>query len=395
MIEIKSNITIPKITELYALLYANYPQEASIDLSLPKAIQKKNFGVTFSLLQFVCTWMRNHKSGSLILPVESDDEALEYLKNEFVYPCVVISWEKKILNKKGENIRGLLARPSQEYFKKLDFFENEERDSVPIFCFDHDMSKRGKSRAFYGSDTHLLPESYMEFSLYPAFHKLSTYLNRKLFQEAIKNELSSIYGIVHELFSNTHDHARTNEKGFTLYPNLRSMYLKFHRAPLSTYLTTYSDFGGLTKFFSSDFKVNSRQEQYLVELTFLDSGPGLVKRFTGKSTIDIGVSAEVEIIKECLYIHKTSSTSIGKSNKGYGLDRMLQLLDGKGFVRIKSGHADVFRDMRNIRYKKHESPSEITLYDWKQNSMSDFAINDWAEGTLISIFYPIDYIPYE
>lgn len=394
MIEIKANITIPQIAKLYRDLSAQSTQEQKINLKLPKSIQKRNFGVIYSLLQFVCTWIRNKNSGSLTLPVSTDEEALEYLTDEFVYPCVVLSWEKSILNNNGENIKSLLKTPSQAYFRKLDFFENNERDSVPIFCFDHDLSKRGKSRVFYDNDNKLLGEAHMDFTLHGAFVKLSNF-NKHVLQNSVKSQLDSMYGIISELFTNTHDHARTDEKGFNLYPNLRSMYLKFHKSPLKTYLETYKEFGGLIDFFKSDFKLNNVHEQYLIELTFLDSGPGLVKRYTGQSEIDMEISAEVEIIKECLYIHNTSAREINKPNKGYGLDRTLKLLDGKGFIRIKTGHVDVFRDMKNIRYQAHSSPQDIMLYDWAQNSSSNFTINDWAEGTLISIFYPLDYSVYE
>uniref|UniRef100_UPI00197E28FB hypothetical protein n=1 Tax=Pseudomonas viridiflava TaxID=33069 RepID=UPI00197E28FB len=97
---------------------------------------------------------------------------------------------------------------------------------------------------------------------------------------------------------------------------------------------------------------------------------------------------------ECLYIHNTSSTELNKQNKGYGLDRMLKILDKKGIVRIKSGRADIFRDMKNVEYTQHSSPSELQLYDWKIDSSKKFTKNEWAEGTLISILYPLDFIPY-
>lgn len=394
MIEIKTSITIPQITNLYRDLNAQSDLEQEINLKLPKSIQKRNFGVIYSLLQFVSTWIRNKNSGSLVLPISTDEEAIMYLTDEFVYPCVVLSWEKAILNNNGKNIKSLLKIPSQEYFRKLDFFENKERDSVPIFCFDHDLGKRGKPRAFYDNENKLLGEAHMDFTLHAAFVKLSSF-NKYVFQNSVKSQLDSIYGIISELFTNTHDHARTDEKGFNLYPNMRSMYLKFHKAPLKTYLETYKEFDGLVDFFNSSFKLNNLQEQYLIEFTFLDSGPGLVKRYTGQSKIEMEISSEVEVIKECLYIHNTSAPQINKTNKGYGLDRTLQLLDGKGFIRIKTGRADVFRDMKNVRYQAHTSPKDIALYDWASNSPKNFTVYDWAEGTLISIFYPLDYSVYE
>src|ERR1041385_3135279 len=126
MIELRSNITIPKIIALYKELNSGNPA-GSVDLKLPTSLSQNHFGVVFSLLQFIATWMRTSSSGQLILPVKTPEDALEYLKNEFVYPAVVLSWEKEILNLNGENIRGLLKKPSQDYYRELDFFNNKEQ----------------------------------------------------------------------------------------------------------------------------------------------------------------------------------------------------------------------------------------------------------------------------
>jgi hypothetical protein len=82
---------------------------------------------------------------------------------------------------------------------------------------------------------------------------------------------------------------------------------------------------------------------------------------------------------------------VGKTVKGLGLDRVLKTIDRKGFVRIKSGRADVFRDMKNFNYVEHSSPSEIDLYDWKSNEKNSFTENVEAIGTLISIIYPLEF----
>lgn len=394
MIEIKSTITLPQINALYTQLNKDV-KGGVVDVQLPKELKSKNFGLLFSLIQFVSTWIRQPMSGNLILPVNSDEEAIEYLKNEYVYPIVVMSWEKEIKNLLGDNIRAKLKIPSQEYYKQMDFFETKEKDSIPVFCFDHDLSKRGKSRVFYDMNNRLMSEANMDFTLHPAFEKLANHINKLVFKESIKKELTSFYGIIHELFSNTNEHATTDENGYNLYPNIRALYIKFHRTTIAKYLDIYKDFPGLLNFFNSEFKVNQQNQLYLIELSVLDSGPGLVKRYTGKRDHELSIDKQVEVIKQCLYIHNTSSTELNKNNKGYGLDRMLKIIDGKGFVRIKTGKADVFRDMKNNKYVEHKSHSEIKLFDWVTNSDKTFTSNELAEGTLISILYPLDFLHYE
>jgi len=389
MIEIHQDISLSRITDLYAELKSLEKKEQSVDLLLPKVIRHRDFGVLFSLLQFIATWVRSSSSRNLILPVKGD-EYREYLFEEFVYPTVVLSWEKDILNADGENIKTLLKEPSKEYFRMMEFFNLPEKESVPIFCFDHDLSKRGMPRIFYGNDLKIVSEATLDLTLFPAFEKIGNY-NKRVFFESIRVHLNSFYGIIQELFENTDEHARTNELGFNLYPNIRAVYLKFHKRNIESYKSLYEDQPGLNTYFGSEFSLNSKGELYLLEISVLDSGPGLVKRFEGISSLNIQVSDEVESIKRCLYKESTSSKIVGKTTKGLGLDRVLKTIDRKGFVRIKSGRVDVFRDMKKTSYTDHSSPSEIKLFDWKTNKSDSYTIYEESVGTLISIIYPLEY----
>lgn len=392
MIKVERNITIPKINDLYAELDSNKGE--GIDLYLPKKIEKLDFGVLFSYLQFLATWIRNEKSGKLHLPVNTVEEAIAYLdENEFVYPSLVLAWEKEIIDSEGRNLKSVLKEPSRRYFDKMDFFELKGR-SVPIFCFDHDKSNRGLSKHFYKSSRELISEEGLGFNLFRAFQKIGSH-NPSVFRNSIKLNFDSFIAIIHELFANTHEHAKTNELGYNLYPNIRAIQLKFHTKKIENYIELYHDFKGMVDYFNSGFKVNDLGDLYLIEISILDSGPGLVKRYKGLSEYNIPINEEIEIVKQCLYRHNTSAEGLQGDVKGIGLDRVLRTIDGKGFVRIKSGRADVFRDMKNQRYVHHDKASDIQLNDWKNNNTTDFAVYPPAEGTLISIFYPLEYTEYQ
>ena len=167
--------------------------------------------------------------------------------------------------------------------------------------------------------------------------------------------------------------------------------MKFHKKPINKFIEQFQGYAGLVQYFNSDFKVNEQAELYLLEISILDSGPGFVKRYKNISDYNLNINEEVEIIKQCLYRHNTSVGGFRGEIKGVGLDRVLQTLDGKGFVRIKTGRADVFRDMKNNRYHHHNAAKEIQLNDFQNNSTNDFTIYPATEGTLLSIFYPLEY----
>lgn len=386
VLKITPSITIPKLNDLFDEL--SKLKEDGVDLQLPKRIDSLDFGVLFSLLQFIATWIRAKQTGNLLLPVKGIEEAKRYLEeNEFVYPAIVLCWERQILDEDNTNLRLDLKEPSKAYFQRMDFFELKG-NSVPIFCFDHDKVMRGLSRHFY-NENRLVNEGVLGFNLHKAYQKIGSF-NKDVFRESMKNSLENFNGIIHELFGNTNEHAKTNELGQNLYPNIRAIQLKFHKKTLVRFKETYHDFPGLIRYFDSEFETNEG-ELYLVEISILDSGPGLYKRYTGSRAYDTAIFNEVQIIKECLYRHNTSSTSSKRDNKGIGLDRVLSTLDDKGFVRIKTGRADVFRDMKSHRYSHHERASDIKLFDWQSNSETDFIEHPPAAGTLLSIFYPLNF----
>ncbi|MBK1439675.1 hypothetical protein JHJ32_06740 [Parapedobacter sp. ISTM3] len=388
MIKIHGTISLTKIQNLYSELASS--NDAVIDVHLPKKIEKLDFGLLFSYLQFLSTWVRNNRSGKLYLPVNNTEEAIEYLdNNEFVYPSIVLAWEKEIVNANGENIKGELKNPSKEYFNRMDFFDLKG-NSVPIYCFDHDKSNRGLSRHLYKNFRELVNETTLGFNLFNAFKKVGDF-NKGVFRTGVKGHYDDFIAIIHELFTNTHEHAKTNELGYNLYPNIRALQLKFHKKPINKFVEQFQDYAGLVQYFNSGFNVNPQGDLYLLEISILDSGPGFVKRYKRISDYNLNIAEEVEIIKQCLYRHNTSADGFRGEIKGIGLDRVLQTLDGKGFVRIKTGRADVFRDMRNNRYHHHDNASEIQLNDFQNNSKSNFTVYPAAEGTLLSIFYPLEF----
>lgn len=388
VIKIKQAVTLEYIETLYIELSdANKNEE--IDIRLPSKILQSDFSLLVSFLQFVSTWLRKENSGNLHLPLKSNIEFEDYLNQEFVYPVVVLCWEKSIFDDNGKNIKNDLKKLSQDYYNKMEYLQLKSNESIPIYCFDHDLSKRGYSRFLYELNKVVVSEEALDFNLYPVFEKIGNYFNREVFKKSIRPVIEDFAKITHELFLNTDEHARTDVNGHNLYPNIRSVYFKFHKRTLKNYKRDYKKNKGLLEYFNSKLALNDQSELYLFEISVIDSGPGLSKRFEGINSLSsLSLLEEVETIKKCLFKHNTSSTGIHKKNKGLGLNRVLKTIDDKGFLRIKTGRVDIFRDMRNERYLNAEQPKDISLYDWNNNSI-EFTEHEEVEGTLISIIYPL------
>src|SRR5690606_15883684 len=91
---------------------------------------------------------------------------------------------------------------------------------------------------------------------------------------------------------------------------------------------------------------NDNQQIYYLEILVFDSGIGFVEKF-GKEN---GVS-DIDIIKKCLIKNQTSSNTNMKTKKGKGLDRILNILDGKGFLRITTDRYYLYRDLIKNKYE--------------------------------------------
>ncbi|MEQ9229098.1 MAG: hypothetical protein RIF46_00335, partial [Cyclobacteriaceae bacterium] len=76
---------------------------------------------------------------------------------------------------------------------------------------------------------------------------------------------------------------------------------------------------------------------------------------------------------------------------GIGLDRMLSVLDGKGFLRIKTGSLCVYRNLISNPYEKLSNYESMYLTDWDTHSRTDFPSKIASTGTAISIIYPLVY----
>jgi hypothetical protein len=388
ILKIPNKVSSNGLIKLYESLEAR-KNDSLLDLELPLKNLESDFSLLFSFIQLVSTWLRKSYSGNLILPVSSVEEAIAYLnENEFVYPSITLCWNKEIKTLTGENIRLQLKNPSKEYFAKMDFFKLKG-SSVPIYCFDHDKVSRGKSRVFYNNTLELYDEGAMGFNLFNAYEKVSIH-NLSFLRENLKGIIDDFNAIIHEAFMNTDEHAVTNEKGHYIYPNIRAVLLKFQKKTIVGFKENHKGFNGLLEYFDSNFNLNTQNELFLIEISVLDSGPGLYKRYTGNTDFPDDLNEEINIIKDCLYRNNTSEVGSRRSVKGMGLDRILRVIDKKGFVRIRTGRADVFRNMRKFEYEHHETAQDIQLYDSIKNSNTSFSTNACAEGTLISIFYPLE-----
>ncbi|KPM33422.1 Hypothetical protein I595_325 [Croceitalea dokdonensis DOKDO 023] len=385
-LNIKRNISLAYINELNTRVDES---DTKIKIRLPKNIKNASFGVIPSFIQFFATAIRKEKCSHLILPFSTKEELAKYIEVEYVYPFTVLAWNLKIIDDSEYNLKDRLTSISQNYFSRLEFLKVKTLRSLPLYSFDHDISKRGLSRYFYDNNYKLIYLDQLEFNLYPIFKKLSLAHNVQDSRNTLAPILESLTEIIYELFKNTHEHGRSKVKGGFYFPNVRNVTLRTIRRKRSAYLEDTELPESVKEYFKNNLPLTEKSDFIMLEISVLDSGPGLVCRVSNTENLsNYSLDEELSLTKECLLKHKTSSNAYLAKIKGEGLDKVMQLLDKKGFLRIRTGRLDLFRNFISDPYLATKDFSRIVLKDYFNND-NNFIEHPQVSGTLHTFYYPI------
>lgn len=393
-IKINKNIKLDEVEQLYTQLYHHIKLDIVVDVLLPVELDSSYIGIVPSLYQFVFTWMRYNKSGKLLLEISKPD-ATNYevlYENELIFPLVCLVWNKnEVFDKTGKiNLRRYLKNYNTIYFDRMKAVTAQKNWKLLLTNFDHLSEDYGILPCFEVNGLFTANETSLSNNLKGGIQQLLSYSKdaQKSYNE-IKVHLMSI---VYELMKNTYEWGSKDEYNVPLDPSLRGLLVKFYKKTRRKLVEEFKSHKGLSTYFSSDaLKENAVSEIYFLEIDVFDSGVGFVKKY--KSLNPSEKLSDMDIIKKCLIKHNTSAKGLEKDDKGIGLDRILNILDGKGFLRIKTANNNVYRNLISNPYKKieRESVADMELFDWKNNSNEIYTNYPHVEGSIITIIYPLSF----
>lgn len=203
----------------------------------------------------------------------------------------------------------------------------------------------------------------------------------------IESIIEDIGAIVYELAKNTYEWGKTDSNLIDVPSSIRGVYFRFH-INNSDKLIEEFEHTPIQPFFKHAFILdnclNEQNQIYYLEILVFDSGIGFIDRFHQKNNL-----SDLEIIKKCLVKNQTSSTSNLKTKKGIGLDRILGILNQKGFVRISTDKYSVYRDLIKDNYVPIDIQQldKLKLDDWNDNNFNTENVIK-SQGSYISILYP-------
>lgn len=389
---INKTITLDGLDYLYDSFYNHVRQGLTVDLMLPTELKSTYIGIVPALYQFVFTWLRYENSGKFLLDISNPDKVDfdEIYENELIFPLVSLAWNKnEIYNSTGKiNLRPYLKDFNVRYFDKMKSVEAQKNWKLILTNFDHLPEERGILPCFEKNGDFTANETGLAISLRNAINQVLSYSwGTKTSYKEIEPQ---VVGIIYELMKNTFEWGNKDENNVPLDPSLRGLLIKFYRKSRSNLVEDFKDHKGLFEYFKNPvLKEFYNSQIYFLEIDVFDSGVGFVKKYNSLNKSEN--LSNIDIIKKCLIKHSTSAKGLEKDDKGLGLDRILNTINGKGFLRIKTGNSCVYRDLINHPYieLKANDFDKMKLIDWKTGNDSNYTEYPNAEGSVITIIYPL------
>lgn len=384
-ITISKNIAPSKISELHNK-YAGQEQIGDISLIIPSEINKYSFGLLADLLKFVITLNSRHPIKNLKVDIEK--EKLESLYDqEYAYPIISLLWNTaSFIDKKGDNIKGILREMQNNFFQKMNSLKRIKGNKFILTSADHLPESKGLIRLLESSDGFNDNEIQIRNNIKKVLSEFVLTFNKNNLTE-IEGIIGDIGAIIYELAKNTYEWGRTDVNSVDIPSSIRGIYFRFHRNNYENIIDEYYS-TPLNAFFNNpNLKQNSLNENgqiYYLEILVFDSGVGFIEKFHENKNFK-----DIDVIKLCLIKNKTSSFSNLKSKKGIGLDRIINILNRKGFLRISTDKYCAYRDLIKDEYKPiaNENLDDLILEDWnRRNFNSEFLSK--SQGSYISILYP-------
>lgn len=389
-IVIKKDIQLKDLDTYYKKLYSHIDKDIPVDLVLPSELENYYFGLIPSLYQFAVTWMRYKKSGKLRINVKNptEEDLARLHENELLFPIISLVWNKNgVYDSQGKNNLRLSLKPFNTIvYDKMVRVDILKGKKLVLVNFDHLPPEKGLLPCFERDGVYNDDE--------PTLHKtLKNAMEIVVSQSLVtKNEYKNIgptlISIINELMKNTFQWAKSNENNVPLNPNLRGVLIKYYSGERQQLLSEFKHHKGLYEYFSSNTLLeNSTKQLYFLEVSVFDSGSGFVKKYRSNNKRE--ELNDYQVVKECLIKHMTSAKGLERDDKGIGLDKILRLLNKKGFLRIKTGKVCVYRNMIANPYKPVGNVDDMELFDWDKHSNKSYTDYLNSEGAVVTIVYPL------
>jgi hypothetical protein len=387
-IKIPKSITHNKIKSLQKSILSNKVYSGEITLFLPSEISKYKFSLLADLLQFTITINKKNPITKVKFEFEISDEVLDSLYGqEFIYPIISLLWNtSSFIDLNDENVKSKLREFQNVFFTKMNALSKLKGNKFILTSIDHFSNNKGLIKLLENSNGFNDNEEQIINSIKNVLMNYVLTFNKNNTEE-IKSIVDDIGAIVYELSKNTYEWGKTDSFGIPISPSIRGVYLKFYNNKKENIIKDYHN-TPLKEYFNHkeliERSLNSTGNIYYLEIMVFDSGVGFIEKFNNQENI-----SDIDILKRCLVKNQTSATSNLKSKKGLGLDRILNILNKTGFIKISTDKYCVYRNLIKDEYIPIDISKleDLKLEDWNENNFRSNE-SEKISGSYISILYP-------
>lgn len=194
--------------------------------------------------------------------------------------------------------------------------------------------------------------------------------------------INSLSAAIYELFRNTHEHARHDLAGNFLARSLRVVHARRHSITPQALTSIADDVPPIAEYCRRLRTKTGRAQLQLLELSVLDSGPGLAARWLGRQPAsDDPPGTERQAILECF---ERGASTKPRPGAGMGLPNLIAIgRNANGFLRLRTGSQSMYADLGLERNQPFGSlPTLNPLHGGRPIAR--------AAGTLWSLILPIN-----
>ncbi len=354
-------------------------------LQIPTRAKHQAAGGEVAFVQALYTWANSAHPAELMSYAEGPADVVQIDRlADRLYGLVAILVADTISSIRGPNLTELLRRAA---LARLAILQSESPEGgsrgpqLEIVCIDH--LAKSYPRAFYTQDE----EGMRRVKKLPAFNQFASAVVKELVPTELSHSVPdgfahALGGALHELFRNTEEHGRVNDRGDVPAKSVRGFHARRHSVTPDTVAVLAAEAKPLSDYVARlrPARAGNRDIQ-LIELSVFDTGPGMAPSLSGRPLASINPVEELDLVRQC-FRENVSRKSL--SSAGLGLPTVIDLLRERGgFLRLRTGRLGLFCDLGLEDQKPFGEPPELRAWSGPEVELAPVA------GTLFTLMFPL------
>ena len=392
MIRVDTNVTLQSFEDAL-----NQISLGNDDLLLAKNIKNEVFGGYASLAQLLITWAKKNSDNHKLKIYGNDIKSPEIRQfAQTIHGLTAINFSKyieasqtNISLPRDELLRLSIPFVLAMHSKDISDISSFNKSTIQIMCIDNARKLLWPESLYQKSAGKVRDKEGFEYLLTACIDVLGS----AFFKNIPEVLIHSAARLLHEAFSNTHDHALRDFNGNELSRSVRGVLIGKRAIDIKKIRKNTGNANPLNTYFSNWQPLNDKMKQaHYLDVSIFDSGSGLAQTWLAKQgrlkngilNDEISLEDEWDAVKSCL--NKGFGVKEGNTN-GNGLFRIMEVVNkAGGFLRVRTGRLSL------VKAFAYDAPPldshNLNMEDALEGG--DPKLRAWADGTTISVLLPLN-----